>query len=85
MTYTGFNSLADIRIRLALAEQLTTTEFIVSSAGEQQILLARPAIAGILSLNGLIQNPAYYALSERNLTVPTAMGVQPGDVITFTY
>lgn len=67
------------------AGTVETFIFPVTFVGVQNIVLNRPAAAGILFINGLMQNPAYYTLLNVNLTVPTDMGVQPGDVISFTY
>jgi hypothetical protein len=63
----------------------STFEHIVTTTGTQNYILSRPSVAGIFFLNGLMQSPAYYTLSGATLTVPSLMGVQPGDVINFTY
>lgn len=62
-----------------------TFEHIVTSPGQQDYILTRVAAAGILFLNGLMQSPQHYNLLGTALTIPSAMGVQPNDVINFTY
>jgi len=59
--------------------------FTVATAGQQSLQLSGNINIGILTVNGLYQPGSYYSITLGLLTLPAAMGLLPGDIVSFIY
>lgn len=64
---------------------INSFEFTVLVAGAQFFQLSGNVNKGILHVNGLFQLTSYYSFNSSQLTLSNSMGLEVGDIISFTY